>query len=217
LCGKRFEQAKEMIKKEDLSVIDGETAYGDTPMTAAVVFGLEEMVELMIKRGASVDKQNRDNDTPLALACLHLRSGVAKILLENGANVNCSVRGKSVLCVPAGAGHVELVKMLLEHGAEVNSDWCKPPLHWAAQNANLETLKILINFGAQINCVEKYQNSTALGVAVKAGHVEIVKMLIGLGADVNLPVGSSPLSHAVSLGHKELVKVLIGINNITKY
>jgi ankyrin repeat protein len=53
------------------------------------------------------------------------RIRTAEILIQNGANVNATIVGigerkKSILAYLATKGHVELIKLLLKHGARVN-------------------------------------------------------------------------------------------------
>jgi hypothetical protein len=76
-------------------------------------------------------------------------------------------------------GHIDIVKLLLNNGADVNSkgNLVNTPLHWAAFNGNIEIVKLLLEKGADFNlkyiCVH-----TPLHFADSEGHIEIVKLLL---------------------------------------
>jgi ankyrin repeat protein len=52
----------------------------------------------------------------------------------------------------AGEGHLEIVKLLLEHGADVNAKTAyETALHLAAEKGHLEIVKFLLEHGADVN------------------------------------------------------------------
>ena len=75
---------------------------------------------------------------------------------------------------------VVLKHLIEKHGADVNSD-NGTPLIGAASDGNLESVKILVENGANIN-------NKALATAVYHNHLPIVKYLVEQGADYNLPL-----------------------------
>ena len=81
----------------------------------------------------------------------------------------------------------------------------------AALQNNTESLKNLIEKGADVNAKNKYEQ-TPLHLAAQYGHIETVKSLIENGADVNSKdkYGWTPLHYAAEEGHKEIVEYLIG-------
>ena len=76
-------------------------------------------------------------------------------------------------------GHLEIVKFLVEHKADihVNDDLA---LSYAARKGHLEVVQYLVNQGADIHA----KNEWALKWAVESDHVEVVKFLIDQGADL---------------------------------
>ncbi|KAF0188359.1 MAG: Ankyrin, partial [bacterium] len=93
-----------------------------------------------------------------------------------------------------------------------NADGDLPLLHQAS-NENFETVKLLLDKGANPNT--ENNNSTLpspLMVAVNAEHTEIVKILLDKGANPNIKdsEGNTPLMQAVSNGNEEIAKLLIG-------
>jgi len=73
--------------------INAHGALGNRPLhVAAGKWGKEGLVELVIARGAVVDIQNMDGQTPLHLAVEHNNLDAARALLENHADVNAQDR-----------------------------------------------------------------------------------------------------------------------------
>ena len=104
-----------------------------------------------------------------------------------------------------------------ERGLTIDSlyphdDW--NPLQFSVSVGNTDAVRILLSEGAEVN----YQSASkaipqvsALHIAVRAGHVDIVKLLIVHG-DVNRPDqwGFSPLHYATIARNKEIVNILLG-------
>ena len=109
-------------------------------------------------------------------------------------------------------GDAELVKLLIDAGADVNkaNEKGETPLYWAAANGRTECVKLLIDAGADVNKADK-DGRTPLILAAYYGHAECVKLLINAGADVNMANedGLTPLYPAAWNGHTECVKLLI--------
>ena len=107
--------------------------------------------------------------------------------------------GRTVLYIASALGHVESVKSLLEHGADVSgrkpaktseisgSAWWLPP--WArddsashaicvaAESGHIEVVQVLIDNGAEINAVGSFQDG-ALEGATFCGHTDVVELLL---------------------------------------
>ena len=80
------------------------------------------------------------------------------------------------------------------------------------RSGDLEAVKVMIQNGADVNAVDKY-NQTALHEAVQEGegYVDIMKMLIQNGADVNAvnKWKCTALYYAVCIGYVDIAKVLV--------
>ena len=93
-------------------------SVGNTALTYACCGGFEEVVKILLKHDAVVEHQNENGHTPLmeAASCGHV--GVAKLLLDNGANINTHSNEfkESALTLACYKGHLEMVKFLLDAG-----------------------------------------------------------------------------------------------------
>ncbi|CAG8487595.1 16733_t:CDS:1, partial [Gigaspora rosea] len=102
-------------------------------------------------------------------------------------------------------GHIDVVKVLIMHGADVNAiDKDEhTALNRAAEKGRIEIIKTLIEHKAT-------GNNIALYLAVINGQTEVVKILIEYGADVNSIVDKlTILHHAAKKEHVEVVKTLL--------
>ncbi|KAI9774707.1 MAG: hypothetical protein M1839_001668 [Geoglossum umbratile] len=116
------------------------------------------------------------------------------------------------LMVGSYFGHIEVVRLLVENGAEVNAgdEGGRTALHWAVRNGREAVVKLLVEKGAEVNAKDR-DGRAALHWAVWNGHEAVVKLLIEEGAEVNAKdiYGWMALHAAVWNGHKVVVKLLV--------
>ena len=109
-------------------------------------------------------------------------------------------------------GKANVVKLLLEHGADKNGkdSFGQSLAMTAASNHHADVLAMLIKAGADINAPNQYR-ITPLAVAAEQGHLDLVNMLVAAGAKVNArdTSGGTALSVAILRGYKEIVEALI--------
>src|SRR6266576_2594747 len=219
-----IEKIKEKLEKEDPGTYkewqDNQCGVNytllDSQLTLlyiAAANGLAKVTELLIKKGADVNKANQYGWAPLHCAAADGRTEIVKALIEKGANVSAvHQNGTTPLHHAAAEGHTEIVKALIEKGANVNAagedKWT--PLHHAAAEGHTEVVKTLIEKGANVNAAEE-DKWTPLHHAAAEGHTEVVKTLIEKGANVSAvdQNGTTPLRLATHNGHTEVVKTLI--------
>ncbi|HNQ76353.1 MAG TPA: ankyrin repeat domain-containing protein, partial [Pseudothauera hydrothermalis] len=92
-----------------------------------------------------------------------------------------NLAGDSALMLAVLKGHEAVVDLLLEAGAPLEHDgWA--PLHYAAFEGRLSILDKLLARGAAIDALTP-NRATALMLAARNGHIQVVRRLLGAGAD----------------------------------
>ncbi|KAK6330555.1 hypothetical protein TWF718_002755 [Orbilia javanica] len=143
------------------------------------------------------------------------KESTVKLLLENfGANANATgLEYGNALTAAAFDGTLEIVRMLLDHGADVNSPngWA---LQTAAEQGHLEVVELLVQHGANVNASldgGKFNLGTALQAACEAGQVDVVTFLLKHGADPNVGGGpeTCPIIAACRRGEADILGHLI--------
>ncbi len=150
---------------------------------------------------------------PIIFASATDQIEIAKLLIENGADINeTDNTGITTLMEASSNGQLEIVKLLIEKGADVNkvNAYGETALAVASYYGHLEIVRLLIEKGADVNEVDK-NGRTALMEASPNGWLEIIKLLIEKGADVNKADihGTTALAVASHYGHLEIVRLLI--------
>ena len=109
-------------------------------------------------------------------------------------------------------GNQEMVKILIENGADINTINKKgdTPLTYAIQKGSKKMTRVLIEQGADINAMGK-DGYTPLTYAIQKGNKEIMKMLLESGVDVNKKdgIGNTPISLAIKKGKFSISYLLI--------
>lgn len=127
----------------------------------------------------------KDMDRELLDAAMSGKAELVRHCLENGADVNAKDQKhqSTALMWAAHNGHVEALKILIAHGANIEQKRFKgeTALWFAAQKGQLETLKILADKGADINTIGR-DGDSALAVALKNGHLHVAEYLKNAGA-----------------------------------
>lgn len=103
--------------------------------------------------------------------------------LKNGGNVNyMNNNGYTLLHVACMHGNLDIMRLLLAHGANVNQPGSNySPLYEAAIRGHFEMVEELLNRGADPTWVDMYGRSLILNVNTKTGNQEMVKLLIRKG------------------------------------
>ncbi len=109
-------------------------------------------------------------------------------------------------------GDIEHIKTLLAFGANINGGTFfgdqGTPLHRASGAGQVETVKFLIENGADVN-ISNEASQVPLCYAAWNGHAEVAKVLLDNGAYVKGRHDKVPLITAAENGHLEVVKILL--------
>lgn len=148
-------------------------------------------------------------------ACLGDVETVDKELTRNPEMLNYfSPDGFTLLGFASFFGHLHLVKILLEKGADPNiqsnNNLNVAPIHSACSGSNYEIAELLIHRGANVNA-RQLQGYTPLHTAAHNGNTELAKLLLKNGADQNATTddGKTPYSIAIEKGFKSIVDLMI--------
>jgi ankyrin repeat protein len=179
---------------------------GSSVFLLAAYFGHPEVAEVFVRHGAKPDVFEAsalgdlesvrklvgadrglvnafapDGFYPLGLAAYFGHRAIVEFLLKNGTDVSLAARNaQKVTALHAGAsrGGPEIVRMLLEAGADPNTKQERGfvPLHSAAANGNAAIVELLLKHGAVADAKADDGKSPA-DLAAEAGHKEIVETL----------------------------------------
>jgi len=107
---------------EQINLAIGEQGW--TPLQRSIRYGHQELVEVLVEQGASVDLADNYGWAPLHYAAMNGRQDAVSFLLKNGADINRKA-----------------------HQGET-------PLHWAVNNNQQKTAVLLVGHGAHLNSVD---------------------------------------------------------------
>jgi ankyrin repeat protein len=190
-----------------------------------------EVVELLLASGAKVGCLDGESDysvmTALGFVAIHGRVRILRLFLEHRTCLTANEKSQA-LQVAALSGTLEAVRLLLNHGANVNAapfaDFTGTALQGAAGNGDLEMVRLLLEAGADVESKTSSEDEqahvfpeqgTALQSAAIAGSMSVVALLIENGADVNAPAlgkyGRTALEGAAEHGRLDMVQLLLNL------
>ncbi|XP_023739382.1 protein VAPYRIN [Lactuca sativa] len=172
----------------------------ETPLHIAAALGDDNMVKLLLQKGANKNIINRFKKTAYDVAN------------EHGHTRLFSVLGLGdTLCMAATKGDIRTVNKLLKGGVAINGEdqngWTV--LHRASFMGRTDVVRVLIKNGVDIDARDEY-GYTALHCAVESGHVDVLELLVKRGADVEARTnkGFTAMEIAESLNYAGITRVL---------
>lgn len=129
--------------------IDSKDEYGNTLLLLACQYRCEDLVRIMLNKGADPNAVNSSGACCLHFACYRESASmpVAKVLLKCGANPDIA-----------------------------ESTYGCTPLHYCAGTGDISFVKLLLSYGAQINALDSY-NYTCVDYAREAGMTDVADFL----------------------------------------
>ncbi len=149
----------------------------------------KEMLKILCDAGADVDTTNVNGRTALYTAIAGNDAAKIATLLELGADPNKPDMNGSrpIDCALVSRGfynNFEVIKALLEAGAEPAPGPQNSPLHLAAAGGYTDIARLLLKYKAPVDGREHgSQGATAFMRAAQSGHVELCRFLLQAGAD----------------------------------
>ena len=164
-----------------------------TPLHAASHFGRADIVRWLLNNGADANSRTNTGSswTPLHIAVHSMEVEPIPILLEHNADINsqCS-EGKTPLyeaisllaSFPEGMV-VDIVRQLLEHGADTNilDHRHSTVIHQASSRGWVEVARLLLQYGANVD-VKDRKGRTPLQITSTEGYDSVTKLLLEHGA-----------------------------------
>lgn len=202
-------------------------ANGEPLLFAAVRGGNVKVVEYLITHGASLKVTGRFQQSPLQLAAYMGHTDIAGVFLHNGSDVDeRGPWGETALHWAAVRGNDGAAALLLERGADANS---RTSRHTCDLNVTTRIVEDPIERELRwFQTLEKQRASPRLQVFVPSrlaftksdtplhaaaywNHADVVKLLIGSGADINRANswGATPLHYAVVCRYHDITKLLL--------
>lgn len=135
-----------------------------------------------------VDEKYIIENADLSIAARHDYRFIARVLLNNGADVNELFDGTTALNIAIANKSIKVAIFLIKNGADINKankkGYC--PLHIAAICNSKEIAEILIENGADINQQNNFSKRTPLHFAVEFLAKDMIKLLVQNNADINI-------------------------------
>lgn len=168
--------------------VDWTDGKGRTALHLACSLGNAEITKILIDRGADVRRWDGENKmTALHYAASAASTECITLLLQAGASVNAGIEKRSALHLAIEKNAVECVELLLKTGANPNTPqvYTETPLHTAAGVGNLEAMRLLLAYGADVRSQFGKRRLTALHLAAEDDFGDCVKLLLEHDASVD--------------------------------
>ena len=214
--------------------VNAATDLGVTPLWAASQNGSAPMVRMLLASGANPNAALLHGETPLMVAARSGYTEVVNLLLARRADVNArGPRKQTALMWAVAQKYPEVVKLLVAHGADVhartaawNEVMAVPPhgylpynraiphgsdtaLMFAARMGDLESAKLLVDSGANVNDRDAWGISATV-LAAHSGFRDFVEYLLAKGADPNASdAGFTVLHEAIMRRDEAMARALL--------
>ncbi len=162
---------------------------GITPIAGATELGKVQTVALLLRNGANPSQTNANGDLPLFLAVRKGNDVMTGILLhkskqaDKDANWRTKI-GEPLLTMAASQGNDQMVRILLEFGADpAAANFLEnTALHIAAENGFAEMATLLLEKGAPVD-KPNIMGTTPIMAAAQNKHDELANLLVENGAN----------------------------------
>ncbi|VDB87230.1 unnamed protein product [Peniophora sp. CBMAI 1063] len=143
-------------------------------------------ITLKLRSATHFPGDRREYHNDLHLAALNGHYEMVNGLLAGGLDVNVAdPSGRTALHAASVGGHLSVVLLLLDYGAIINiAEDSMTPLACALQCDNFDVAELLVSRDA-LSSLSMASKTTLLYFAARSGHIQMARILLSLGTDVN--------------------------------
>ncbi|XP_065174102.1 serine/threonine-protein phosphatase 6 regulatory ankyrin repeat subunit A isoform X3 [Atheta coriaria] len=191
---------------------------GRSALHLAAEKGYTQVCDYLLQNKAFINSKSRNGRTALHLAALngyvHL---VTFLIKDHNAVIDIlTLKKQTPLHLAAGAGQIEVCKLLLDLGANIDAtdDQGQKPIHAAAQNNYSEVAKLFLQQHPSLVMATTKDGNTCAHIAAAQGSVTVIEELMkfdrsGVISARNKLTDATPLQIAAEGGHADVVKALV--------
>ena len=188
---------------------------GETVLMVAIRTGDADAVRALLEHGANPNiAEPQLQLTPLMVAAEAGHTEIVASLIKDGADIQVRTRtgatpARRLPCVAesgCGSHGVGIVRGgWPEKGIRAPIPGSMTPLMYASREGHIETARLLLNAGANVNEVDK-NDITPLFMAISNNHIDMARFLIEKGADIHAKdwYGRTPLFAAVEMRNADM-------------
>ncbi|MEE1059293.1 MAG: ankyrin repeat domain-containing protein [Treponema sp.] len=198
-----------IITSQTIKACDGSK---NTVLHYAAEWGLEDAIELLIKKGADISAKNASGETPLFNAAKTDNADIVNLLVKEGSKLNIRDNlGSTPLHIAVRWDASNSAKKLISLGIDVDAQNIsgKSALAEAVVGGKYEIAKLLLTYNADPNTSD-VSGKTVLMDAIKGNNPEVVKLLLVNGANPQIQEinGRNAYHEAASTANVEVIDII---------
>ncbi|KAE8446919.1 hypothetical protein EG329_011550 [Mollisiaceae sp. DMI_Dod_QoI] len=188
-------------------------AKSATMLHVAACYNLHSTCRILLEKGVDVEAEDVTGNRSIHYAARYGDRHIGTILLDAGTSVDKrNNSGVDPLEEASLSGNVDLVKLLLGHGAKISETALKN----AVERESIACVELLLQHGATIN-VTGLGHGNVLFLAVRAGNFQIIRRLMDhYRDDTNKEILNELLNAAAGEHNTAIVKLILDHGAVTR-
>lgn len=198
------------------SVLVWRNQRGYSMLHLACEAGEAIVVNLLLAAGYDWRENTHDKCNALDIAIHSGHLAIVQLLIASGAYLDSEHSSQNSLDLACVTGDIEMIEWLCLNGANVNGVKGRQPIFWAIEADSIDGLSLLIEYGADVNCIEVNEHVpngrwSPLRKAAGEGFTDAISLLAKSGADIDFQDadGFTPLMLALLYENEESAAKLI--------
>lgn len=191
---------------------------GRSALHLAAEHGYLQVCDALLTNKAFINSKARNGRTALHLAAMNGYAHLVKFLIrDHNAMIDVlTLKKQTPLHLASASGQIEVCKLLLELGANIDAtdELGQKPIHAAAQNNYNEVVQLFLQQHPNLVMATTKDGNTCAHIAAIQGSVKVIEELMkfdrtGVISARNKLNDSTPLQLAAEGGHADVVRVLV--------